>query len=271
MWPRDSVRSLPKTADRPTDDDINDNYFEHSGLQQHGYIQFLYDRYSIQLIIHWSIHINHCFVEWNLHGNRQRFDNNSCVRDPRHFQLFKCFGFCSRHYQYTSFQFPELCDHDDFTVDINLYFFAVRQHLSFNLAIVKPYHSVWESNDRSQLLIEPNQKHKYKYGAPYHISAIFNDEFFFHYIFHQPDFTTFEFFCQLKRHLQPAFTSRIFIGNSQFICKLDNRHHFNTPIKPLQLIFWHFANSSVTFRVSAGILTRNARIVVFCPKFNRNI
>ncbi|KAF0325376.1 hypothetical protein GQ607_007410 [Colletotrichum asianum] len=152
--------------------------------------------------------IIHCFVEWNLHGNRQRFDNNSfCVRDPRHFQLFKCFGFCSLHYQYTSFQFPEFCDHDDFTVDINLYCFT--------------------------LFIEPNQKHKYIYRVPYHISAIFNDKFFFHYISHQPDSTTFEFFRQLKRHLQPAFIRRIFIGNSEFTCKLAYWHHFNTSIRPL--------------------------------------
>ncbi|KAF5487210.1 hypothetical protein CGCS363_v013860 [Colletotrichum siamense] len=236
---------------------------------QHGYIQFLYGRYSIQLIFHQSFQFRNnyrsclhniicnviyttvfSFLDdiWNLHGDREQFDNNSfCVRDSRHFQLFKCFGFCSRHYQYTFFQFPEFCDHDDFTVDVNLYF------------------------DRSHLFIEPNQKHKHIYRVSYHISAIFNDEFLFHYISHQPDSTTFEFFRQLKRHLQPAFIRRAFIGNREFNCKLGCWHHFNTPIRPLQLIFWHFANSSVTFRVSAGILTRNARIVVFCPKFNRNI
>ncbi|EQB55902.1 hypothetical protein CGLO_04121 [Colletotrichum gloeosporioides Cg-14] len=290
---------LGLSAPSSADDDINNNNFEHSGLQQHGYIQFLYDRHRIQLIFHHSIHfrdnyrsclhniicnviyttvyriinsiitntvfsffdniifdniifyniirsIIHCFAEWNLHGDRQRFDNNSfCVRDSRHFQFFKCFGFCSRHYQYTFFQFPEFCDHDDFAVDINLYCFT--------------------------LFIEPDQKHKYNYRAPYHISAIFNDEFFFHYISHQPGFATVEFFRELKRHLQPAFTRRIFIGNSEFNCKIGHWHHFNTPIRPLQLIFWHFANSSVAFSVSTDILTRNTRIVVFCLRFNRNI
>ncbi|KAJ0374499.1 hypothetical protein COL26b_007261 [Colletotrichum chrysophilum] len=329
-WYRWNKENLQHLRPSGTDDDINNN-FEHPDLQQHGYVQFRYDRYSIQFVFHWSIQfrnnyrgclhniiynfiyttvydiiynffnntvfsfinniictiifvifyniihrinrsIIHCFVEWNLHGDRQRLDNNSfCVRDPRHFQLFKCFGFCSHHYQYTFFQFPECCDHDDFTVDINLYCFVVRQHLSFNFAIFKPYHSVWESVNRFQLFIEPNQKHKYNYGVPYHISAIFNDEFFIHYISHQPDSTTFEFFRQLKRHLQPVFTSRTFIGNREFNCKLGSWHHFNTPIRPLQLIFWHFTNSNVTFRVSADILTRITRIAVFCLRFNRNI
>ncbi|KAF4832009.1 hypothetical protein CGCTS75_v004731 [Colletotrichum tropicale] len=219
---------LGVSAPSSTDDDINHNNFEHPGLQQHGYIQFLYGRYSIQLIFHQSF----------------QFRNNyrSCLHNI----------ICNVIYT-TVFSFLD---------DI---------HLSFNLAIFKPYHSVRKSVNRSQLFIEPNQKHKHIYRVSYHISAIFNDEFFFHYISHQPDSTTCEFFRQLKRHLQPSFIRRAFIGNREFNCKLGCWHHFNTPIRPLQLIFWHLANSSVTFRVSTDILTRNTRIVVFCLKFNRNI
>ncbi|KAF4429332.1 hypothetical protein CGCFRS4_v005275 [Colletotrichum fructicola] len=235
-----------------TDDDINDD-FEHPDLQQHGYVQFRYDRYSIQFVLHWSIQFRNNY-RGCLHNNIYNFIYTTVYDIIYNFFNNTVFSFLN-----------------NIIFDINLYCFVVRQQLSFNFAIFKPYHSVWESVNRFQLFIEPNQKHKYNYGVPYHISAIFNDEFFIHYISHQPDSTTFEFFRQLKRHLQPVFTSRTFIGNREFNCKLGSWHHFNTPIRPLQLIFWHFTNSNVTFRVSADILTRITRIAVFCLRFNRNI